>query len=257
MAFAARRARPIGGSGWTLPLANSGMEDGLNSGLPGSTVLDRRPGPDTSHYSAPGVRGTALRCISTARVRAWVAELISGGLSPARVRQALQVLHASLDVAVDDGPIARNPTAKVKAPRVEKRRQLFLTAFRLGRLADESREYAPLVWFLGWSGLRWGEAVALRVGRVNPKRRRVRVEESATEISGRLVFGPTKTHETRTVIVPRFVITRADTVAGGQGLRRSGVHHSWWRAAPPVQFHPAGMEAGRRRLRSTRGSRGP
>lgn len=34
----------------------------------------------------------------------------------------------------------------------------------------------------------------------------MRVEEAATEVGGRLVFGPTKTYEARTVIVPRFVI---------------------------------------------------
>ena len=75
-----------------------------------------------------------------------------------------------------DGLIARNPAAEVKAPPVRKRRQLFLTAFELGRLADESGEYAPLVWFLGWSGLRWGEAVVLRVGRMDAEARRVWVE---------------------------------------------------------------------------------
>lgn len=107
-----------------------------------------------------------LRRISSASVRSWVASVVEEGLSAARNRQALQVLHASLDVAVDDGLIARNPTDRVKAPRVEKRRQLFLTAFELGRLAGEAAPYDTLVWFLGWSGLRWGEAVALHTGRV-------------------------------------------------------------------------------------------
>ena len=135
---------------------------------------------------------------------------------------------------------------------MRKRRQLFLTAFELGRLADESGDYAPLVWFLGWSGLRWGEAVALRVGRVNPKRRRVRVEESATEIGGRLVFGSTKTHETRTVIVPRYVMTRlapllegkasADLVFTGPGggpLRHSNFTRRVWRPAVAASGLPA------------------
>lgn len=47
----------------------------------------------------------------------------------------------------------------------------------------------------------------MRAGRVDFRRRRVRVEESVTEVGGRLVFGPPKTHESRTVIVPRFVMT--------------------------------------------------
>lgn len=136
-------------------------------------------------------------------------------ISPgSRTRQALQVLHASLDVAVDDGLIARNPTDRVKAPRVEKRRQLFLTAIELGRLADEATPYDTLVWFLGWSGLRWGEAVALRVGRVDG--RRVRVEESATEIGGKLEWGRPKSNEARTVIVPNLVASRLAPLIEGK-----------------------------------------
>lgn len=65
---------------------------------------------------------TELRRITTASVRSWVASMVEEGLS-AVPRRALQVLHASLQVAVDDGLIAKNPAAKVKAPRVEKRRQ--------------------------------------------------------------------------------------------------------------------------------------
>lgn len=152
---------------------------------------------------------TELRRISTASVRSWVASMVEEGLS-AVPRRALQVLHASLQVAVDDGLLAKNPAANVKAPRVERRRQLFLTAFELGRLADEAAPYDTLVWFLGWSGLRWGEAVALRAGHVEV--RRVRVEESATEVGGKLEWGRPKTHETRTVIIPRLVAIRLEPI---------------------------------------------
>jgi hypothetical protein len=61
----------------------------------------------------PAFGETELRRISTAAVRGWVASIVEDGLSPARTRQALQVLHASLDVAGDDRLIARNPTDRV------------------------------------------------------------------------------------------------------------------------------------------------
>lgn len=199
----------------------------------------------------PAFEDAELRRISTSAVRAWVANMAEEGLSSARIRQALQVLRASLEVATDDGLIARNPAAKVKTPPVRKRRQLFLTAFELGRLADEAGEYGPLVWFLGWSGLRWGEAVALRVGRVDAGARRVRVEESATEVGGRLVFGPTKTHETRVVIVPRFVMDRLQSLLEGKGsddlvftapgggpLRHSNFTRRVWRPAVAASGAP-------------------
>lgn len=159
----------------------------------------------------PRFESMELRRISSAVVREWVAEMLADGLSPARVRQALQVLRASLNVAVEDGLIARNPAATVKAPRVEKRRQRFLTAFELERLAGEAGEYGAVIRLLGWGGPRWGELVALRVGSVEG--RRLRIEESATEVGGRLVFGPTKTHENRVIILPTFV-ARALPVQG-------------------------------------------
>jgi integrase len=127
------------------------------------------------------------------------------------------VLSSILGQAVDDGRLVRNPCEKVKPPTVRPRRQRFLTAEQLAELADECGEYGPLVWFLGWSGLRFGEAVALRVTRVNPPRRRIRVEEAATEVRGRLVFGTPKTHEARTVIVPRYVIERIEPLLANRG----------------------------------------
>ncbi|HZD22118.1 MAG TPA: tyrosine-type recombinase/integrase [Acidimicrobiia bacterium] len=185
-----------------------------------------------------------LRRLTTASVRSWVSDMASEDLSGARIRQALQVLRASLDIAVSDGLIAKNPAAGVKAPRVEKRRQRFLTAFELAHLADETGEYGPLIWFLGWSGLRWGEAVALRVGRVDAEPRRVRVEEAASEVGGTIHFGLPKTHETRTVILPHLVMERIAplveergdedlvfTAPRGGPLRQSNFRRNVWRPA--------------------------
>jgi integrase len=208
-------------------------------------------GPKTRHGYESLVRSRVLptfgevelRQISTASVRAWVAEMADEGLSGARIRQALQVLRASLDVAVSDGLIVKNPASGVKAPRVEKRRQRFLTADELGRLADAAGDYGPLVWLLGWAGLRWGEAVALRVGRVDTKQRRLRVEEAATEVGGTIHFGPPKTHETRTVILPKLIMSRLEpliegrdadelvfTAPKGGALRQSNFRRTWRRA---------------------------
>jgi integrase len=154
----------------------------------------------------PQFGGLQLRQITPAGVRTWMAAMTGEGLSPSSVYTYRRVLAQIMDQAVDDGLIASNPAKKAKAPTARPRRQLFMSAEELRKLADECGDYAPLVWFLGWSGLRFGEATALRVGRVDPPRRRVRVEEAATEVAGRLIFGAPKTHEARTVIVPRFVI---------------------------------------------------
>jgi integrase len=61
----------------------------------------------------------------------------------------------------------------------------FLSAAELERLASQIAEpYGVLVRFLGWTGLRIGEAAALRVGRLDLLGRRVEVVEAATEVNG-------------------------------------------------------------------------
>jgi len=203
----------------------------------------------------PTFGAVELRRITTAAVREWVAAMVAEGLSPARVRQARQVLHAALEVAVDDGLIVHNPADRVKPPKVRKRRQLFLTASRLVDLAEaaESRQdrAGALITLLGYSGLRWGEAVALRWGSVNVRGRRIRIRESATEISGKLEWGTPKTHEARVIVVPRFVIDRlgpagdaGDLVftAPGRGpLRGSNFRRDVWLPACEASGMPAGL----------------
>jgi integrase len=67
-------------------------------------------------------------------------------------------------------------------------------------------EYRLIVLFLAYTGLRWGEMAALRVGRLDLLRRRVLVAESVTPVKGVMTFGPTKGHERREVPLPRFLI---------------------------------------------------
>ncbi|WP_121400291.1 site-specific integrase [Micromonospora sp. M71_S20] len=55
-------------------------------------------------------------------------------------------------------------------------------------------------------GLRWGELAALRVRRVDLVKRRLLVAESVTEVNGRAVFGTPKTHQRRSVPLPRFLV---------------------------------------------------
>jgi integrase len=74
--------------------------------------------------------------------------------------------------------------------------------------AVEARQQGAgtLVTFLAYSGLRWGEAVALRRSDFDLLRRQVHVRRAATEISGKLSWGPPKTHRHRTIILARSVI---------------------------------------------------
>ncbi|CAN5769458.1 site-specific integrase [soil metagenome] len=205
----------------------------------------------------PTFADNQLRQVTPAAVREWMAAM-AAEVGPARIRQARQLLHQMLEVAVADELIARNPTKRVKAPSVRPRRQLFLTAEQVSRLADaceqRQRGAGVLIRFLAYTGLRWGEAVALRRSVVNLDRRRVRVKESATEVAGRLEWGSPKTHETRTVILPGFLADRlaahvkgmeADhlvfTAPRGGPLRSSNFRRDVWAKACEVSEMPEGF----------------
>jgi integrase len=58
---------------------------------------------------------------------------------------------------------------------------------------------------LAFSGIRWGEAVALTADSVDPLHRQIHIDTSATEIGGRLVIGDPKTYQIRTIILPGTV----------------------------------------------------
>jgi integrase len=109
------------------------------------------------------------------------------------------------------GYTATRPRASA-GPASSKREMTFLTAAELERLASQIEDpYRVLVRFLGWTGLRIGEAAALRVGRLDLLARRVEVAEAATEVNGRLAWGPTKTGERRTVPFPHFLADQLGT----------------------------------------------
>jgi integrase len=176
------------------------------------TTADLKPGTRRTYRQLldnqvlPHFGGATLAGIDRLAVREWVAVLVEGGLSASRVRNAHQVLGQVLDAAVEGGRLARNPAAGVRLPRRVERDMHFLTASDVEVLVGAvAPGYRALVYFLAYTGLRFGEAVALRVRRLDLLRGTCEVVEAATEVGSRLEWGPTKTYERRTVRLPRFL----------------------------------------------------
>ncbi len=59
--------------------------------------------------------------------------------------------------------------------------------------------------FLVYTGLRWGEAVGLRVNNVDALRRRILVRANAVNVRGTIVPGTPNTHESKSVPFPAFL----------------------------------------------------
>lgn len=135
-------------------------------------------------------------------IQRWVNELTSEGLSSSRIRQAHIVLGMALDAAVHDGIMARNPARRsgVRLPKLERRQPMFLEPELVeGIAAACPQPYDLLVRLLGTTGLRWGEAVALRRRSVDLLGRRLLISESLAEVGRELTFGSTKSHAERFV----------------------------------------------------------
>jgi hypothetical protein len=101
-----------------------------------------------------------------------------------------------------EGRLGRNVALGAKLPPIPRKEAEYFDPEIVERIASSMREpYDLLVRLLGTLGPRFGEAAALRRRCVNLLARRLTIEESLGEVSGRLIFGPTKTHAMRKIPV--------------------------------------------------------
>ncbi len=150
---------------------------------------------------------TAMSRIRPLDVQRFLGKMADAGLSRSRLRQARQLLSMILNAAVDNGYIGRNPVPRERLKGKEPRRdQHPLTFEQIHAVAERVPDrYRALVYVLAYGGLRWGEAAALRRSSCNLLRNRLEVKESVSEVGGGLHYGPPKTHQTRTVVIPEPV----------------------------------------------------
>jgi len=165
-------------------------------------------------HVAPRWGQTRIADIRFTAVQGWISQL-AAERGPVVVQTAYSILKRILDDAVEDRRLSSNPACGVKLPKRPPRRNIYLTAAQLGRLADESGRYRSLVLLLGIGGLRWGEAAALRVSDIDFLRRQIHLHTNAVTVGSRTHLGTLKSNKNRTVALPQFVIDAiAQTVEG-------------------------------------------
>ena len=179
-------------------------------------------------------------------VQAWVAGMEAEGLSASRIREGHAVLSQMLDAAARDGLVARNAARGVKLPRLQRREARYFEPSEIERIAQAMPQpYDLLVRVLGTLGPRWGEAAGVRRRDVDLLRRRLRIEQSLVEVSGRIEVGPTKSQATRSVPLPPSIVRALEshlaervgpgtedfvfTAPRGGPLRHSAFYHRLWR----------------------------
>lgn len=194
-------------------------------------------------------------------VQEWIARMQNRGLSPSRVRQATHLLGSIMKAAIAEGMIAGNPCAAARLPRMPRHEMAYFTAEQVEQIAAAIRPpYGVLVHVFAYAGLRFGEAAALRRNDCDLERARMRVDESLADVNGTLIFGSTKTHQQRYVVLPAFLVgmlrehladqvgTEHDalmfTSPDGAPLRYGNFSRRFWkRALAEAGIAPTGLHA--------------
>lgn len=157
---------------------------------------------------------TRLADLTHGQVRAWITELATSHGASTVIR-AHGVLAGILDVAVRDRRLTDNPARGIRLPRKTPARRTYLTHDQVARLASHAR-HPGLVYVLAYTGMRWGEATALRVCDVEPDRRRMHVPQNAVTVNGTIHVGSPKTHRTRSIAFPLFLAPYVECAIAGQ-----------------------------------------
>ncbi|WP_288076302.1 site-specific integrase [Rhodococcus sp. (in: high G+C Gram-positive bacteria)] len=148
-----------------------------------------------------------LADVTMTSVEQWITDLGAAGKGATVVIRAYGILAAILDDAVKDRRIARNPARGVdNLPRKKKRAHIYLTHDQVQRLAENAGANGTMVLTMAYCGLRWGEAVGLRVQDVDLLRKRLTITQNAVEVGREVIVGTPKNHKQRSVPVPRFLV---------------------------------------------------
>lgn len=139
-------------------------------------------------------------------------------LSARRAVQAYGVFKQVLEYAIRTKRMATNPGDGVELPRVVHRQDRALTHAEVAALINAAGDAGPIVQTLAYTGCRFGELAALRVGDVDLKRRRILIDKAVAQVTGTgLVEDTTKTHQARSVpILTAGLVATLKTIVAGR-----------------------------------------
>lgn len=159
--------------------------------------------------------GRAVSSIQSSEIEDWITELAEKPLGAQSIRRAVAVLSSILAIPHRDGVIRFIPTKDVELPKNPKKPVRYLTHEQVELLSNCSSQSA-LTLFLAYTGLRWGEASALRVKHLDFVRSRINVEDNLVVVGGKYITGTPKSGSSREVPMPLFMVETLRELCAGR-----------------------------------------
>jgi len=209
----------------------------------------------------PKLGDVSLADLTPGGVRTWRKELLDGGTGAVTVAKAYRLLKAVLNTAVDDELIRRNP-CRIKGAGTERSPERpTVTIEQVYAIAGGVRPwFKALVLLAAFTGLRWGELIALRRRHLDlDVDGVVKVRGSVAEVDGKFIEGPPKSEAgRRDVAIPAVIVPELQAhldehaQAGADGRvfvgptgaipRRTNFQATWRKAVeaagvPGLHFH--------------------
>lgn len=214
----------------------------------------RKYAEDLRRYVVPLIGSVQLTQLTRERVKLLATELLAtpakkGGkvpegeaatLGPRTVKHALMALSAAMTEALDDGLIARHPVQRIKVPKPAPDERVMWSRAHLWQFLDAVRdsEFANLWTVATLTGVRPGEAAAVRWADVDLERGRMRVAHSLTPERKREKGTHWSLSEPKTARSRRVVILPAEAL---EALERQRVRQGAERLAAGAAYRDHGF----------------
>lgn len=201
-------------------------------------------GLTTDHYRmfmrlhiSPVMGSLPINTITPERIAQWVNDQVAAGSAAKSIANRHGFLSGLFEHALRVKKIIdENPCARTNLPSSEREEMVFLSPDEFTELLSFiPPKYQPLIFLLASTGLRWGEAVALRPSDFDLAHRTVTVSRAWKKSKARGYYvGAPKTKQSK-----RTIAIGADVVAAVEPLIKSGSEYVFTNAAghPLRQTH--------------------
>ena len=159
-------------------------------------------GDEKREIEADPIARIAFDKLKPSHLTAWLVRLEAKGLGDASRRQLYHVMRLALDAAVNDDLLARNPAERVRRPVVEQKEARHLGPADVARVlqAASGLRYDAALTLIAYTGMRRGEALALKWDAVDLVDGTLEVRGTLARVDGELVVTPPKTKKSRRTI---------------------------------------------------------